>query len=393
MSEQVQAEKFNIGKLFVPAVVLAVIGLVLSGIQYSQGTESFYQSYIFGWTFWICVTLGCLGISLLHHMVRGSWGLSVLRLYESGGGPTMLILMLALFIPVLLPSGMHSLYHHWMEPNGDLVLLQKQWFLNPTTFMVATGAYFLIWLFFSWYNRSSSLRQDRTADPHETAKRTNWSVAGVIIFVITVTFSQTHWTMSLQPHFVSTIWGVWFIAGMALCALSLGTIVVCFNAKKAPYNEIVSPNLTKDLGNMMFVFTMFWCYTTFSQFIIIWSGNINETTSYFISRTEHGWAQYGFFLMSCGFFVPWMMLLSPRLKANADRLKWVAVIIIVMRVADVYYLIMPFFRQTPMPAIGDLGALLLIGGVWLAAFSILARQQSLLPAYDQRLQEALAHEH
>lgn len=393
MTEAPSQGSLNFGKLLAPALVMALIGGVLCFMQYGQNAEAFYQSYLFGWTVWIVLTCGCLGVMLLSHAVRGSWSVALMRLFEAGGGPTMLILMGVLFLPLLMHGGMHAVYHHWVEPNGDKVVLWKQAFLNPTTFQIATVAYFVIWLAFAAYNRGSTLRQDRTLDPTETAKRINISVLGLILFVLTVTLSQTHWTMSIDPHFFSAIWGVWFLASMALAAISLGTIIVCFNARKQPYQDVVGPKLTKDFGNMMFAFTMFWTYCTFSQFIIIWSGNLYEFTPFFYVRSNGGWAEYGAFLMFFGFFVPWMILLSPGVKANADKLKWVAIIVFGMRIFDVYYLVIPFFRKTPMPMLGDVGALLLIGGIWLAAFSVLVRKQALLPKFDNRLQEALAHEH
>lgn len=395
MSQSHDAPSVDFKKLVAPGVVLAVAGLGALGFALTQNRELFFQSYMFGYVFWVCLTLGCFGLTLLHHTVKGTWGLSVLRLYEAGGGPTMLTLFAALIVPIVL--GMHDLYHwtHKEAVQADLVLQHKAGYLSEPFWIARVAAFFLICILVASVLRSSSLRQDRTHDPAEQSKRTNLSAPMIVVFVVGVTFLITDLVMSLDPHWFSTIYGIWFVVGQGLAALALGTFIICRFAKAKPYVDVVSPALTRDLGNMMFAFTMLWAYFTLSQFLITWSGNLPEFTTYYYNRgTKPGteaWNYLGAFNVICQFFLPWTLLLSPRIKRTLPWLMAVAAWIFLMRVSDLYWNVIPYFGRSFHWA--DLAAFVGLGGVWLAVFGTMASRAALLPAHDTRLQEALHHEH
>lgn len=387
MSESKQA---NIGGARNLGLIALVVGLVGVGAGYSA-TKEMLTSYLFAWLFLMALTLGCLGLTLLHHTVRGSWGLSVLRLFEAGGGPWMLVAMFVAWLPIAF--NVHTLYHHWADPELYAKLApQKQFWLQEPFFIGRTILYFAVWIFLAWFMRSSSLREDKTGDVNEGIKRTNVAAPAIVAFVVTVTFAITDWLMTVDPHWTSTIFGFWYTVNGVLMALAFGTIIVCANRLKQPYSQIISPKLTKDLGNLCFAFTMFWCYVTLSQFLIIWSGNLPEFIKYYVDRkvSEHEyWNYVGAFNVIGGFFIPWTILLAPRAKANAKILLNVMIWILFMRLVDMYWNVIPGLRSNSFDW-RDFAALALMGGLWFTVFGSQVREAPLVPEYDTRLMETEA---
>jgi hypothetical protein len=356
------------------------------------------EAYLFALIFWVCVPLGCLGWTLMHHTVRGRWGLSVLRLFEAGGGPLAMLAMAALFIPVILAVAMGGgLLYEWTDAAlvaRDHVLHHKAPYLNQPFFIIRFVLYFAIWAGFAAFLRSSTLRQESSNDVREQHRRTNWSAPGLVAFVLTVTFAFTDWVMSLQPHWFSTIYGAWFVVGQGLMALSLVTWILAANAHKEPYRRIVSPNLTRDLGNLLLAFTMLWAYTSLSQYLIIWSGNMPEFNEYYVRRSLGGWNFIGLTLIVGQFFIPFMLLLSPKTKRIPASLAKVAAWIFFMRLIDMYNTVVPAFHDRNSPL--QLGwqepvALVAIGAIWLAAFAAQIKKAPLLPTHDPRLFEEPHH--
>lgn len=193
------------------------------------------------------------------------------------------------------------------------------------------------------------------------------------------------------------MYGVWTVIGSALGALALTTMIVTLSKDSAPYKGIVKPALTRDLGNLMFALTMLWGYTSISQYLIIWSGNLPEYTSYFVNRSQGGWNAIGMALVLGQFFIPFMALITPRTKAVAKSLALVSGWILVMRLLDTYQLVMPAFqlstRPNPMPHWQDFVGVIGLGGLWVYAFSQGVKGAPLMPTYDARLTEADAHAH
>lgn len=386
-----QASFAKLGNVGIP---LLVVGLVLAAIGYVLSPTVFWQSYLYGWTFWMSLTLGCFGLTLFHHTIRGSWGLSVIRIYEAGGGVAALLLMAALFLPIALIGG--PTVYHWMDRaviEASPILRNKELWLQPLTFMLRFALYFGIWIILAMKLRESTLRQDRTNDPSEGQRRANWSAPGQIVFVLTVTFAACDWVMSLDPFWSSTMFGPLTIIGCALAGLSFGTLCVVANRGKRPYNEIVTPNLQKDLGNLMFAFTLLFGYLTLSQFLIIWSGNLPEYSVYYQQRRQLGWNIVGIIILLGQFFAPFFALLAPRTKRMGGLLINVAILVFAMRSVDWFWNVMPFFRMRVTFAIGDFGALMAIGGAWLLVFASQVKKAPLLPQYDDRLQVAAKELH
>ncbi len=255
--------------------------------------------------------------------------------------------------------------------------------------------------------RKSTLKQDETKNFKLETWRSSFGAAMLPIYVLSVTFAMTDWGMSLDAKWYSTMYGPWTMIGAVLGALAFCVLIVTTNNERDPYSSIVGPNLTKDLGNMMFLFTMLWGYTSLSQFLIIWNGNLPETTSYFKNRSSNfnaamgmnNWAALAMLTAVGQFFVPFFTLLSPRSKRYSKNLRKIAGWIFVVHVADVYLLVLPSTKARinggPLSANIwlDILAWSGIGLLWLGVFAWQTKKAALLPSYDSRLQEALAHAH
>ncbi len=397
MSEMNGQPPLNIHRYQSAAGLLGGIGILvmLAGVFGNQ--EQAWQAYLFGWVVWTSLSLGCLGLMLLKHCVNGKWGLPVLRLMEAGASFTNLMIMFILFLPILSTVLMSKdVLYPWANPDtvaADHVLHAKAWWLNSIGFTIRAVIYFAIWMFMAAGLRASTLRQDASKNDNERALRTNWASPGLVVFMVSVTFAFTDWVMSLEPHWSSTIYGAWWAVGMCLMAFAFMTAIATLNKNQEPYRGIVTSNWMRDLGNLMLAFTMLWGYTSLSQYLIIWSGNLPEFITYFVNRSEGGWNAVGMAVMFGQFFIPFFCLLSPRVKAQAPLLAKLCGWILVFRVVDMYYVIMPAMRSTPMPSFWDFIAILGVGGLWVFGFSKAVSKSPLMPSYDPRLMEANAHAH
>lgn len=354
---------------------------------------SLLSGYLFAYVFWFGISIGCLGLTLLHHTVRGAWGLSILRLIEAGGSWTNWVLMLVLSAPILM--NLPKVYE-WATPefkahgNPGYTEFKFLW-MSENFFIARIIIYCLAFALWAYVLRKSSLKQDETRDESLAQWRTNLSAPSLVFFVILATLAFTDLTMSLDPHWFSHIWGFINIAGSTLAVFAICNLIVMTNANRLPYSEVMNRGLSKDLGNWMFVFTCLWAYFSFSQYVIIYAGNLPEFTSFFLARRDPTWGALGLSLMAGSFLVPFVTLLSPKVKATPRFLVVMAVWILIFRIVDVYWMVIPFFRETLKFQIVDLVSFLGIGGAWWFGFGRQITVGSLLPTHDPRLKEAYEH--
>lgn len=356
----------------------------------------FSQAYLFGWVFWMTLTLGCVGLTLLYHAVRGSWALPILRILEAGN--KMLPVMFLAFIPIILvmfSSAGHELYH-WLAPGDDPILKQKAFYLNLPFFVFRQFIYLFVWTWLVTTLNNSAKRQDETHDEREAQYRANVAAPGLVAFVMTVTFAYTDWVMSLDPHWFSTIFPAWFIVGMGLMTLAFATMIVTYRAfsmKKQPWVDVVQSTAGKpggfmrDMGNLMLAFTMLWAYFSLSQLLIIWSGNLPEENTYYLRRTEGPWMLIGAGLIGLQFLLPFLCLLSGRTKRTPNLLFGTALLIFVMRLVDIFWTVIPFFHEPNY--LLCIGGFIGFGALWLTLFAQNQRSATTLPTHDPRLQEAM----
>jgi len=398
----------NIGRLSKPMLVAGVVLLAIYGaLLFTNGSDSVYGSYLFGWTFWMSLTLGMFGMSLLHNTVRGTWTVSVVRLMEAGGSWQTIVIMGLLFAPILIsPSHLYE----WAMPSkaADHVIAHRAVWMNPTFFAIRTAFYIASWAWLANFLRKSVFRQEAGGGFKLEAGRSSWGAAGMVYFFVSVTLALTDWVMSMDSHWYSTMYGAWFIIMSTGAALAFCILVFNTNADKEPYRAVISKTLGKDLGNMMFTLTMLWGYTSLSQFLIIWNGNIPETTSYYKNRSSemyppgmegNHWGILGLALMVGRFFVPFFGLLAPRMKKYAENMRLVGGWIFCMHIIEVYLLVQPSIPGraamgpwAPSHLGYDILAFLGFGALWLSIFSAQTTKAPLIPTYDHRL-EAMKHAH
>jgi len=400
-----------LSKLAAPAALVGIIAtavVLFQAFQPGKTGELMMGSFLYGWGFWLSMTLGMFGLTLLHHMVRGQWTLSILRFLEAGGGITQFVMMFLLFIPLLIQP---KILYSWADPSyvaGDAIMLRKQWFLFEPGWQIRIAIVFFMFAWIAWGFRNSTLRQDSNRNFKLEAGRSSWAAVCFCFFMLASTLLVTDLFMTLEAHWFSTMYGPWQLVAAGGGALALCIGLLCLNSKKEPFKDIVFPGLTRDVGNMMFAFTMLWGYTTVSQFLIIWNGNIPEFTQYFAKRSSgmhppgmeaNNWGVLGMALIAGRFFIPFFLLLAPRTKRYTHLLVKVVGWIFVMHILDTYMLIIPAMygrpemgpisSQTPW----DFLALIGVGGLWLSTFAWQLQKAPVLVKYDNRLQEAKAHAH
>lgn len=376
------------------ALLLALLGLGACAFGMSQQKEIFMQGYLFAWVLWVGLALGCLGFAMLHHSIRGAWGLSILRLVEAGGSATTFIVLGILSIPILMSLGdPHGLFHHWTSKEAleDIVLQRKSWYLNDGFFIGRTVFYFLSWTWLAYTLRKASLKEDETGDKRLQAFRTNLASPMLILFVLTTVGATTDWTMSLNPHWFSTMYGLIYLTGNGLAAIALMNMIIAKNAHKEPYAGVVYPGLTKDLGNLLFVFTLLWTYTSLSQFLIIYMGNLPEFNIFYVVREQPGWNQLSLFLIFGQFMAPFVILLAPRTKSSTSLLFGIAAWQFFVHMIEQFWNTIPFMRPQFSVAWTDVASLVFIGAVWFAIFARQVQIGSLIPKHDPRLKEVYEH--
>jgi hypothetical protein len=374
------------------ALSSGAIGLVLSSAFAIRNSAQFFRSYLFAYVFWLAIPMGCMAILMLHHLTGGWWGYPIRRLLEAG--TRTFVWMAVLFVPVLL--GMSHLYK-WAQPAevaADPMLQYKRPYLNPQFFTVRVVIYFAIWIGLAWLLNKWSSEQDRTGDPRLATRLEALSGPGLILWGIAVTYSSIDWVMSLEAHWFSTMYGMIVMVVAALTAMSFVVFVLRKLSGQEPIAHAVTASQFNDLGNLMLAFVMLWAYLSFSQFLIIWAGNIKDEIPWYTARAFGGWGVIAVILIVLHFALPFLLLLQRGVKRRLQMLSLVAGMLIVLSLVDAYWLVAPAYETSgPSPSLLDVFAVVGIGGVWLAAFISKLKKRPLLPQHDPRFEGVLEHEH
>jgi hypothetical protein len=386
----------SIDRLRRPSLAVGIVTLAASAAGALAAPDAFFRGYLFGYVFFAGLSLGCVAIVALHYLTGGAWGIPIRRPLESG--TRTLPLVAILFLPIAL--GMKHLYP-WSRPEvvaHDRLLQAKHAYLNVPFFLGRAAVYFAVWIGLAYFLNRWSLEQDRQESREISRRLQLLSAAGLVAYGLTVTFASIDWVMSLEPHWFSTMYGVLYIAGQALNALAFVTAALVLMAGQKPFSDFVRPSHYHDLGKLMLAFVMFWSYVAFSQYLIIWAGNLPEEIPWYLRRLNGGWGWIGVALIALHFTLPFLLLLPEGANRNPRILASVAGLVVLMRFVDVYWLVRPAFTQAAAPSSArlqlhwlDLAAPIGIGGVWLAVYLWQLKQRPLLPVNDPEFQEALAH--
>jgi hypothetical protein len=373
----------------------ALLLCALFGLHSPQAAQRAFQSYLFSYLYWFSIPLGCMAILMMHHLTGGWWGYPIRRLLEAGTRTC--LVMTVLFIPILF--GIKKLYPWtiWaVDKPADPALHFKAMYLTENFFVVRSVIYFAIWLTLVYFLNKWSYQQDRTGNPRLASVLEAFSAPGLILWGIAVTYSSIDWIMSIEPLWFSTIYGMLFMVVEALAAMAFVIFVLRLLADSEPIKNIVTGSQFNDLGNLMLAFVMLWAYLSFSQFLIIWAGNLRDEIPWYLARAFGGWGALAIFLMIMHFAVPFLLLLQRGVKRRLRVLASLTGMMVFLTLVDVYWLVVPGFqseRSGPRLHPSDILAVIGIGGIWVGTYIWQLRKMPLLPLHDPRFEGALQHEH
>lgn len=368
---------------------IAVAGTALCALAGWWWPERFLHSYLCAFLIASGLGLGALAIAMLHQLVGGNWGRATRRILESLAWP--LVWLPLLSIP--LGFGVTELYP-WAEPGvmeTDHLLAKKEAYLNTDFFLARSLAYLLIWALMAACVSSWSRWSDRPGESGDAWYRRlrGLSALGLVVYALTVTFASVDWMMSLEPHWFSAMYGVIVIAGQGAAAFALAIAGLAWLRHNAPLDRLATPDVFQDLGNLLLASVTFWIYVAFSQFLIIWSGNLAEEVPWYLVRSQGGWQWIVLVLVLLHFVVPFAALLSRDIKRQPRYVGGVAVLVVVMHLVDVYWLTMPAWRSTLAVGPIDLLTVVTLLAVWLALSLSRLRSGSLVP---RTMEERHSHE-
>ena len=401
------------------------IGLLALGAFFDapQALRSYYMAYLF----WLGIPFGCTTLLLVNRLAFGTWGIIIRRPLEAGAATMPLVTLL--FAPIAVAVALGQLYpwaapgyfeeHHAesvadadgeheseaSEGEADAEAIEahhgpgmghkKLWFGKPF-FFGRCVLYFVIWNVFALLLVRWSTDQDRADDPWPVTRRlASIAAPGVILMFLSGTFALFDWAMSLDPSWYSTIYGAMLIVGMGLETFAFCNLVVTLLADRGALDaDLVRPKRLRDLGNLMLAFLMLWAYTSYSQFLLIWSGDLTEENPWYLARSAGSWKVIVGFLIAFHFFFPFTVLLFRSVKEKPSRLRAISIAILLVHIVDVYWLTAPSLGyRSPTPSLFDFAGFAGVGGLWVAAYAFVLKGRPLVARNDPSLAELRAHDH
>jgi hypothetical protein len=367
---------------------VAIAGAVVLGVCVAAGLANkveFFRSYLIAVLFCMGLTLGSLALLMIQHLTGGRWALVIRRILESSSRTLPLMAIAAL--PLL--AGMKTIYG-WANPGQtDPLIVAKHFYLNPGFFTGRMIFYFAVWFTLAYFLNKWSREEDAGgAGLALWMRMEGLSGIGLVIFGFTVTFASIDWVMSLEPQWYSTIYGLLFMVSQALTALAFSITMLIWLSDRKPLSQFVRPAQFQDLGSFLLAFVMLWAYLEFSQFLIIWGGNLSDEIPWYIRRMEGVWGHVGMLLIILSFMFPFFLLLFRHVKRRTRSLLIVASIVLLMRLVDMYWMVLPAFgsgniRLNWMDVALPLG----MGGIWFAFFLWQLQRMPILPVHDPRMEE------
>jgi hypothetical protein len=387
-------------------MVLAVVGLIGLGATFAvYNAQRFFADYLIGFWYFAGISVTMVFFSALQYLARAGWSASIRRIAENFTGFVPFILLG--FIPIIAQLfDSHSSIYEWAHASAatDTILIKKQAYLNPAFFAGRLVLYGLLWFGMMRFIVGNSVKQD-SAGSDITPTKKNWkrSAPMVLLYAITITFCSFDLLMSLEPHWFSTIWGVYSFAGHFVAALAIITLMTVALHKRGLLGNYITNEHFHDLGKLMFAFSVFWTYIAFSQYFIIWYANLPEETIYFTFRTAGGWEYFGIALILLHFIAPFAILLRQDVKRNTKVLTFAAIIILISHFVDLVWIIMPAVSKVmahtagehPHPHVmfgwSEFTGMLFFGGIFLFLAARNYQKRSAVAANDPLIKESLEY--
>ncbi len=371
--------------------VTGVAGSLLVAGSAEHGMEQLLETYLVSFSFFLAISLGGLFFVLLQHCTRAGWSVVVRRIAEAVAANVWLMAVLA--IPVVL--GMNHLYH-WTDAAAaahDPLLAGKVGFLNPGFFVIRLIVYFLVWGLMASVLHRTSVAQDSSGDPALTLRMERLSALGMVFFALSINFAAFDLLMSLDAHWFSTIFGVYYFSVSVVVFLAVMPKILYALQFRGFLKNAITVEHYHDFGKLLFGFVVFWAYIAFSQYMLIWYGNIPEETEWFLKRQTGDWTTVSLILIFGHFVLPFLLLVSRAIKRRPALLAITGGYVAVMCWIDLYWLVMPEFS----PGVARFGLLdifcfLGLNGVFSAGILLRLRRHSLVAEKDPRLDESLAFE-
>lgn len=369
-------------------LAIGVVGIALSIIGYFIDSQQLIHSYLIAFVFWVSIGLGAIFFVMIQHLTSATWSIVLRRLAEN----IMVILPFMAIMAIPLLIGIKELYQwsHYDIVEADHLLQSKSVYLNTKFFILRMAGYFVIWYLLTRYLYKTSLNQDSGHKAGHIARMRKISAPGMILFAFTLTFASFDWLMSLEGHWYSTIFGVYIFAGSVLGFLGFLILIVMYlKSKRILYKEITVEHY-HDLGKLTFTFIILWGYMAFSQYFLIWYGNIPEETFWFLHRWEGSWKTVTLMIVFGHFCIPFFILFPRGTKRNRGVLTVIAIWILAMHWLDLYWLVMPSLHPDGVHLSWmDLTTMLGTGGVFVWLFWRRMIAQPLVPIKDPGLDRSI----
>jgi hypothetical protein len=369
-------------------IILLICGLVLSVFSFfTDPAKSIFVSLL-TFLLFFSIGTGCLFLVALEYLTGAVWSTPLRRITEILASVIIICPLFALPVFFNMP-----LVFEWARAGiagSDKIIAAKSAYLNIPFFISRTFIFYIILLLFYRLMLKNSLQQDETADPVFTGKNIRLSALYMVFFTLVITFTAVDWIMSLEPHWVSSIFGVYYFSGTILAALSVVTITAVLLNE----NNFFKYKLVKDhyysLGALLFAFTIFWAYIAYCQFMLIWYGNIPAETFWYLHRWDNNWKYFSLGIIFLHFFIPFLALLSRKAKTNPKVLLFMAVWILLSHIYDLYWLVMPVYdNQNVSPGLPEISFFILFCGILISSFVFFARNKSLMPEGDPKFTKGI----
>ena len=395
-------------RVLVVGVVFAVVALALA-LTARNGGVLFLRAWLFAFMFWFGLTMGSLVLLMLQYASGGNWGRIGRRIWEAAASN--LWLMFLCWIPIAIGMWTNKLYVWTTMKPEELGVDKVKYYLNPTFFTVRGLIFFAVWGFLAWrlYLWSKKEEAGQTT-PAQFVGIQNLSGFGIVFYGLSITFATVDWVMSLYPQWWSTVFGMLFMVGQVLTAFCFTIWLLTRLAPIEPISKMFKIDYLHDFGKLMFAFVVLWAYLSFSQWIIMWNGNMLSEIRWYLMRFNHGWQYFGPLLIFCHFVLPFALLLSRNNKRSMQRIVLIVFLVLLMRLVDLFWQIAPnFYPGASVPFGPDTqaglsgfgwadGALYVVsvialGGIWLFFFFLQLGKRSLMPVNDPGFVEMLEAKH